>query len=84
MEGRAGLGGPLTPPWRTSAESDDRICGLACELAQVGAEVTVDEVVATSDAVDEVEGVGDFRVVVGVTGGAVVVDTDGEPELAGV
>jgi hypothetical protein len=54
------------------------------ELHQVRAEVAPCEVVATGGVAHDPERVGDLDVVAGVTGSAVVVDVEGEPELAGV
>src|SRR4029453_6080719 len=57
---------------------------LAGELHQVGTEVAVREVAVPGGSAHNPERAGDLDVVAGVTGSAVVVDVEGEPELAGV
>src|SRR5438045_1981996 len=57
---------------------------LAGELHQVRTEVAAREVAVPGGCAHDPERAVDKDVVAGVTGGAVVVDVDGEPDLAGV
>src|SRR6185436_19774924 len=77
-------------PWtrgssgRAPSSSEPSVRALARELRQVGAEVALREVAVPRGGPDDPEGAGDLDVVVGVAGRAVVVDVEGDPDLAGI
>jgi hypothetical protein len=64
--------------------SEGRSVHLTCELHQVRAEVAAGGVVAPGGVAHDLERVGDLDVVGRVGGSAVVVDVEGEANLAGV